>query len=160
VETNTGSIDKLARAHSVTALRLGKSHFAIYETHLSAIQADAETTARLSCADAHQRRSGDSCAPASTRPQTAAPERRREALRPPHAGLIFEIRHSNFIPAPLAQLAEQVTLNHDRSEVELSGLPNTLPVLSDRSRDLLRRCGGDQIIPHVGGLGPKTTRTS
>ena len=160
METNTGSIDKLARAHSVTALRLGKSHFAIYETHLSAIQADAETTARLSCADAHQRRSGDSCAPASTRPQTAAPERRREALRPPHAGLIFEIRHSNFIRAPLAQLAEQVTLNHDRSGVELSGLPNTPPVLSDRSRDLLRRCGGDQMIPHVGGLGPKTTRTS
>jgi hypothetical protein len=39
---------------------------------------------------------------------------------------------SKIAHAPLAQLAEQVTLNHDRSEVEFTGLPNMLPIPSDR----------------------------
>jgi hypothetical protein len=34
--------------------------------------------------------------------------------------------------APLAQLAEQVTLNQDRNVVKDAMLPNTLPILSTR----------------------------
>jgi hypothetical protein len=39
---------------------------------------------------------------------------------------------SKIAQAQLAQLAEQVTLNHGRSEVEFTGLPNMLPIPSDR----------------------------
>src|SRR5262249_38137310 len=63
--------------------------FRFYETHLSAIQANTQTSARFPRPDAYQRRSRDPCAPAPARPETLAAERRRATIRPAYAGLIF-----------------------------------------------------------------------
>src|SRR5881392_1318920 len=41
---------------------------------------------------------------------------------------------SKIAHAPLAQLAEQVTLNHGRGDVNRTALPNTLPICSSISR--------------------------
>jgi hypothetical protein len=79
---------------TVTALKSHRDLARFYETHLPAIQANTQTSARFPCSDAYQRRSRDTCTPPATRPQTIAAKRRRETLRSSHPGLIFEIRNS------------------------------------------------------------------
>jgi hypothetical protein len=117
------SVDNAQLTPSVTALKSARGIPRCHETDLPAIQTDAQTPARFSRPYANQRRPCNAGAPKATRTQTTAPERRRATLRPSHASLIFEIRNStvvsifdirisSLILAPLAQLAEQVTLNH------------------------------------------------
>src|SRR5437016_14634574 len=83
-----GSVDNAKLAPTVTALKSCQAPSRFYETHLPAIQANAETSARLSCADADQGRSRDTRTSAATRSKTAAPKRRRETLRSSHPSLI------------------------------------------------------------------------
>ncbi len=62
--------------------------------------------------------------------------RGRQEAYPPITALlkpVYKIARVSFLdplylPAPLAQLAEQVTLNHGRPEVKHTPLPNRLPV--------------------------------
>src|SRR5204862_3131289 len=85
--------------------------------------ANPKAPARVSRPHEDQSRAGHARATAATRPQTPAAKGRRVTFRPPHSSLIFsiavfsivsrfDIRISRLIQAPLAQLAEQVTLNH------------------------------------------------
>ena len=86
------SVDNATPAPTVTALKSCRAHSRFYETHLPAIQANTETAARLSCADADKGRPRDPRTPPATRPKTSAPKRRRETLRSSYSGLIFGLR--------------------------------------------------------------------
>jgi len=120
------SVDNATLAPTVTASKSCRAPFWFYETHLPAIQANTETSARLSCADADEGRPRDPRTPPATRPKTAAPQRSRETLRSSYPSLIFEIR--NYILAPLAQFAEQLTLNQSVAKVSARALADKLPI--------------------------------
>jgi hypothetical protein len=81
------SVDNATPAPSVTAPKSCRAQSRFYETHLPAIQANAETAARLSCADADKGRPRNPRTPPATRPKTSAPKRRRETLRSSYPGL-------------------------------------------------------------------------
>src|SRR5436309_11757424 len=130
------AIDNALLTPTVTALKSRRDLFRFYETHLSAVQANAEASARLSRPHANQGRARHPRTAPTAGPQTPASERRREALRSAHASLIFEIRKFEsgncfgfrysdfgFNSAPLAQLAEQLTLNYACYEVISPPLP-------------------------------------
>src|SRR6266700_2962845 len=79
---------------TVTALKLRRSSVLHYETNLPAIQANTQTATRLPCADEDERRPRDTGPPAAAWAKALAPERRREALRPSYAGVIFRVASS------------------------------------------------------------------
>src|SRR5205807_974546 len=58
-----------------------------YETHLSAIQTNAQATARFSRAHANERRTRHSRASSPTGTQATSAETRRAPFRAPHPGL-------------------------------------------------------------------------
>ncbi len=96
------SVDNTTPAPTVTAPKSCRAHSRFYETHLPAIQANTETAARLSCADADEGRPRDPRTTPATRPKTSAPKRRRETLRSSYSGLI--IRDSKSYLATLTEL--------------------------------------------------------
>jgi len=82
-----GGVDNIALDLTVAALKSRRVCFRFYETHLPAIQANAQTPAWISRPHENKRRTRNSGTPPSTRPQAFVTEGRRQALRPPYAGI-------------------------------------------------------------------------
>jgi hypothetical protein len=82
-----GGVDNVALDFTLAALKSRRICFWFYETHLPAIQANAQTSAWFSCPDENKRGPRNAGTPQATRPQTLAPKGRREALRAPYTGL-------------------------------------------------------------------------
>jgi hypothetical protein len=90
-----GSVDNVALNLTLAALKSRRVCFRAYETHLSAIQANTQTSAWFSRPHENERGSCNPGTPPSARPQTFASEGRRKTLRAPYAGVTF------FFPADL-----------------------------------------------------------
>ena len=90
-----GGVDNVALDLTLAALKSRRVCFRFYETHLSALQANTQTSAWFSCPYENERGPSNAGTPPSTRPQTFAPQGRRKALRAPYAGVTF------FFPANL-----------------------------------------------------------
>jgi hypothetical protein len=101
-----GGVDNVALDFTLAALKSRRVCFRFYETHLSAIQANTQTSAWFPCSHENKRGPGNPGTPPSTRPQTFASEGRRKALRAPYTGITFFSRQSNRCLSP--QLREQV----------------------------------------------------
>jgi hypothetical protein len=87
------SIDNAMLILTVTPLKPTEG-FLVYETDLPAFQTNTETSARFSCPHEIQSRSRNTCTPTTTRAQALAPERRRETLRTPYAGVTPWRKHA------------------------------------------------------------------
>jgi len=82
-----GDVDNVALDFTLAALKSRRVCFRFYETHLSAIQANTQTSAWFSCPHENKRGPCNPGTPASTRPQTFTSEGRRKALRAPYTGV-------------------------------------------------------------------------
>ena len=82
-----GGVDNITLDFTLAALKSRRICFRFYETHLPAIQANTQTSARFSCPHENERGPRNPGTPASTWPQTLAPKARRNALPAPYAGV-------------------------------------------------------------------------
>ena len=84
-----GDVDNVALDFTLAALKSHRVCFRFYETHLSAIQANTQTSAWFSRPHENKRGPRNPGTPTSTRPQTFASEGRRKTLRAPYTGVTF-----------------------------------------------------------------------
>jgi hypothetical protein len=91
-----GGVDNVALDLTLAALKSRRVCFSVYETHLSAIQANTQTSAWFSCPHENERGPRNLGTPPSTRPETFAPKRGGKALRAPYTGVTLSF------PADLA----------------------------------------------------------